>query len=260
MGCTGAKRGAAVAAPLSTGTLLPWDDDLDICIPAEKMPGKVRHVLSESELLRHIGLFRKKKPFFWYGDEKRTNTLRIKTSLGLTYMREMLGLFKGISHLSLTFDPVLHGGQEILAVSSPYAPVPYLVAIRRMPISEMQSERGGGCREVPGLHSGWAECYACFRLVPRRLLMECYVCGEVFCPRCIRYCRQRGRRTICILCNGDSDIVDDPGPDSDPWVGAPGQACLQTGRPGMQLSSCISMAASFQGVADSGDGLSQMCF
>ena len=30
-------------------------------------------------------------------------------------------------------------------------------------------------------------------------------------------------RTICILCNGDSDIVDDPGPDSDPWVGAPGQ-------------------------------------
>ena len=258
MGCTGAKRGAAVVAPLSTGTLPPWDDDLDICIPAEKMPGKVRHVLSESELLRHIGLFRKKIPFFWYGDEKRTNTLRIKTSLGLTYMRKMLGLFKGISHVSLTFDPVLHGGQEILAVSSPYAPVPYLVAIRCMPISEMQSERGGGCREVPGLHSGWAECYACFRFVPRRLLMECYVCDEVFCARCIRYCRQGGRRTICILCNGD--IVDDPGPDSDPWVGAPGQACLQTGRPGMQLSSCISMAASFQGVADSGDGLSQMCF
>ena len=124
MGCTGAKRGAAVAAPLSTGTLLPWDDDLDICIPAEKMPGKVRHVLSESELLRHIGLFRKKIPFFWYGDEKRTNTLRIETSLGLTYTRKMLGQFKGISHLSLTFDPVLHGGQEILAASSPYAPVP----------------------------------------------------------------------------------------------------------------------------------------
>ena len=150
MGCTGAKRGAAVVAPLSTGTLPPWDDDLDICIPAEKMPGKVRHVLSESELLRHIDLFRKKiPPFFWYGDANRTNTLRIKTTIGLTYMRKMLGLFKGISHVSLTFDPVLHGGQEILAVSSPYAPVPYLVAIRRMPISEMQSERGGGWREVP---------------------------------------------------------------------------------------------------------------
>ena len=94
MGCTGAKRGAAVVAPLSTGTLPPWDDDLDICIPAEKMPGKVRHVLSESELLRHIGLFRKKIPFFWYGDANRTNTLRIKTSIELNAM----SLFKGISH------------------------------------------------------------------------------------------------------------------------------------------------------------------
>ena len=196
MGCTGAKRGAAVAAPLSTGTLLPWDDDLDICIPAEKMPGKVRHVLSESELLRHIRLFRKKIPFFWYGDEKRTNTLRIETSLGLTYTRKMLGQFKGISHLSLTFDPVLHGGQEILAVSSPYAPVPC------MPISEMQSERGGGCREVPGLHSDWAECYACLR--------------------CMRYFRQGGCRTIGIFILFNGAIVDDPGPDSDPWVGAPG--------------------------------------
>ena len=237
MGCTGAKRGAAVVAPLSTGTLPPWDDDLTYASQQRKC--RAKYATSYQ-----IGLFRKKIPFIWYGDANRTNTLRIKTSIGLNYI--------------LTFDPGLHGGQEILAVNSPYAPVPYLVAIRRMPISEMQSERGGGCREVPGLHSGWAECYACFRLVPRRLLMECYVCGEVFCPRCIRYCRQRGRRTICILCNGD--IVDDPGPDSDPWVGAPGQACLQTGRPGMQLSSCISMAASFQGVADSGDGLSQMCF
>ena len=91
MGCTGAKRGAAVVAPLSTGTLPPWDDDLGICIPAEKMPGKVRHVLSESELLRHIDLFRKKiPPFFWYGDANRTNTLRIKTSIGLNYMRKVL--------------------------------------------------------------------------------------------------------------------------------------------------------------------------
>ena len=212
MGCTGAKRGAAVAAPLSTGTLLPWDDDLDICIPAEKMPGKVRHVLSESELLRHIGLFRKKISSGMETKNVQTRSGQ-KLPIGLTYMRTMLGLFKGISHLSLTFDPVLHGGQEILAVSSPYAPVPC------MPILEI-SERGGGCREVPGLHSGWAECYACFRFVPRRLLMECYVCDEVFCARCIRYCRQGGRRTICILCNGD--IVDDPGPDSDPWVGAPG--------------------------------------
>ena len=52
----------------------------------------------------------------------------------------------------------------------------------------------------------------------------------------MRYFRQGGCRTIGIFILFNGAIVDDPGPDSDPWVGAPGQACLQTERPGMQLS------------------------
>ena len=114
-----------------------------------EMPGKVRHVISDTELLTFIGRFRKKEPV-WLKNEEITRHLkaRIKRALGQTYMRHVPDQFKGSSHFCVSFDPGLHSRQESLGliVSSPDAPVPYLMAygpvivIRRVPVSELQSQ------------------------------------------------------------------------------------------------------------------------
>ena len=113
------------------------------------MPGKRRNFLSDTELMAHIRLFREKQPV-WIKNETLTHHLkrRLRIALGLTYMKQIPAQFKGSSHFCVSFDPGLHSRQESLGliVSSPDAPVPYLVAygpvivIRRVPISEMQSD------------------------------------------------------------------------------------------------------------------------
>ena len=63
-------------------------------------------------------------------------------------MKQIPAQFKGSSHFCVTFDPGLHSRQESLGliVSSPDAPVPYLMAygpvivIRKVPVSAMQSQ------------------------------------------------------------------------------------------------------------------------
>ena len=66
---------------------------MDIAYTAQtrriEMPGKVRHVISDTELLRYIGLFRKKEPV-WLKDAETTKQLkkRLKHAVGLTYMKQ----------------------------------------------------------------------------------------------------------------------------------------------------------------------------
>ena len=63
-------------------------------------------------------------------------------------MEQIPAQFKGSSHFCVSFDPGLHSRQESLGliVSSPDAPVPYLMAygpvivIRKVPVSAMQSK------------------------------------------------------------------------------------------------------------------------
>ena len=113
------------------------------------MPGKVRHVIPDTELMEYIRLFRRKQPV-WLKDEGTTKHLktRLKHAVGMTYMKQIPDQFKGSSHFCVSFDPGLHSRQESLGliVSSPDAPVPYLMAygplivIRKVAVSAMQSE------------------------------------------------------------------------------------------------------------------------
>ena len=113
------------------------------------MPGKLHHTLTDSDTLIYIRRFRNKEPV-WYKDLESTKHLkaRLKQAVGLAYLNHIPDQFKGSSHFCVSFDPGLHSRQESLGliVSSPDAPVPYLMAygpvivIRRVAVSELRSE------------------------------------------------------------------------------------------------------------------------
>ena len=113
------------------------------------MPCKAHHTMPDSDTMIYIRRFRNKEPV-WLKNHTKTKHLkaRLKQAVGSAYLKHIPDQFEGSSHFCVSFDPGLHSRQESLGliVSSPDAPVPYLMAygplivIRRVAVSEMQSE------------------------------------------------------------------------------------------------------------------------